>query len=135
MLTVIGIGVFWFGVPFQGSFWLFISLSFLYVFGGLGLGLLISSVSQNQRQAQQIMMLFMMISLLLGGFIFPRYTMPAVVRVIGNLFPMTYFVPIARGIITKGIGFSVLSGQVLALVIYLVVVIFLAAITFRKRLD
>ena len=135
MLTVIGIGVFWFGVPFQGSFWLFIGLSFLYVFGGLGLGLLISSISQNQRQAQQIMMLFMMVSLLLGGFIFPRYTMPAVVRVIGNLFPMTYFVPIVRGIITKGIGFSVLSGQVLALVLYLVVVIFLAAISFRKRLD
>ena len=135
MLTVIGIGVFWFGVPFQGSFWLFISLSFLYVFGGLGLGLLISSISQNQRQAQQIMMLFMMISLLLGGFIFPRYTMPAAVRVIGNLFPMTYFVPIARGIITKGIGFSALSSQVLALLVYLVVVILLAAVTFRRRLD
>jgi ABC-2 type transport system permease protein len=135
MLTVIAIGVFWFGVPFQGSFWLFFGLSFLYVFSGLALGLLISSISQNQRQAQQLMMLFMMVSLLLGGFIFPRYTMPAVVRVIGNLFPMTYFVPISRGIITKGIGFSVLSGQVLALVIYLVIVMFLAAISFRKRLD
>jgi ABC-2 type transport system permease protein len=135
MLTVIGIGVFWFGVPFQGSFWLFIGLSFLYVFSGLGLGLLISSISQNQRQAQQLMMLFMMVSLLLGGFIFPRYTMPAAVRIIGNLFPLTYFVPISRGIITKGIGLSALSGQVLALVIYIVVVMFLATITFRKRLD
>ena len=135
MLTVIAIGVFWFGVPFQGSFWLFIGLSSLYVLSGLGLGLLISSVSQNQRQAQQLMMLFMMVSLLLGGFIFPRYTMPAVVRIIGNLFPLTYFVPISRGIITKGIGFSVLSGQVLALVIYIVVVMFLATITFRRRLD
>jgi len=135
MLTVIGIGVFWFGVPFQGSFWLFISLSLMYVFSGLGLGLLISSISQNQRQAQQLMMLFMMVSLLLGGFIFPRYTMPAVVRVIGNLFPITYFVPIARGIITKGIGFSNLTGPVLALAVYILVVISLAAFTFRKRLD
>ena len=135
MLTVIGLGVFWFGVPFQGSFWLFIGLSSLYVLSGLGLGLLISSISQNQRQAQQLMMLFMMVSLLLGGFIFPRYTMPAGVRLIGNLFPITYFVPISRGIIAKGIGFSVLSGQVLALVIYILVVMFLATITFRKRLD
>ena len=135
MLMVIAIGVFWFGVPFQGSFWLFIGLSCLYVFSGLGLGLLISSISQNQRQAQQLMMLFMMVSLLLGGFIFPRYTMPAIIRVVGNLFPLTYFVPIARGIITKGIGLSVLSGQVLALAIYIVVVMFLAAITFRRRLD
>jgi ABC-2 type transport system permease protein len=135
MLTVIAIGVFWFHVPFQGSFWLFFGLSSLYVLSGLGLGLLISSVSQNQRQAQQLMMLFMMVSLLLGGFIFPRYTMPPAVRVIGNLFPITYFIPIARGIITKGVGFSVLSGQVLALVIYIVVVLFLATITFRRRLD
>jgi ABC-2 type transport system permease protein len=135
MLTVIGIGVFWFGVPFQGSFVLFISLSFLYVFSGLGLGLLISSISQNQRQAQQLMMLIMMVSLLLGGFIFPRYTMPPVIRIIGNLFPMTYFVPIARGIISKGVGFNVLAGQVLPLGIYILVVISLAAITFRQRLD
>jgi ABC-2 type transport system permease protein len=135
MLTVIAIGVFWFGVPFQGSFWLFIGLSFLYVFSGLGLGLLVSSISQNQRQAQQLIMLFMMVSLLLGGFIFPRYTMPPVVRAIGNLFPMTYFVPISRGIITKGIGLSVLSGQVLSLVVYILIVMFLAALTFRSRLD
>jgi ABC-2 type transport system permease protein len=135
MLTVIAVGVFWFGVPFQGDFWLFIGLSFLYVFSGLGLGLLISSISQNQRQAQQLMMLFMMVSLLLGGFIFPRYTMPAAVRIIGNLFPLTYFVPIARGIITKGIGLSVLLDQVLALIVYIVVVMFLATTTFRKRLD
>jgi len=135
MLTVIGIGVFWFHVPFQGSFWLFIVLSLLYVFSGLGLGLLVSSISQNQRQSQQLIMLFMMVSLLLGGFIFPRYTMPAVVRVIGNLFPITYFIPIARGIVTKGIGFSALGSQVLALAVYIVVVMTLAAFTFRKRLD
>ncbi len=135
MLTVIAIGVFWFNVPFQGSYWLFIGLSLLYVFSGLGLGLLVSSISQNQRQAQQLIMLLMMVSLLLGGFIFPRYTMPPVVRAIGNLFPITYFIPIARGIITKGIGFSVLAGQVLALLVYIVIVMFLASLTFRKRLD
>ncbi|MGD0707440.1 MAG: ABC transporter permease [Anaerolineaceae bacterium] len=135
MLTVVGIGVFWFGVPFQGSIWLYIGLSFLYVFSGLGLGLLISSVSQNQRQAQQLMMLFMMVSLLLGGFIFPRYTMPPVIQAIGDLFPLTYFVPISRGIFTKGVGFSVVAGQVLAMVAYILVVIPLAALTFRKRLD
>jgi len=135
MLSVIAIGVFWFKVPFQGSFWLFIGLSFMYVFSGLGLGLLVSSVSQNQRQAQQLTMLFMMVSLLLGGFIFPRYTMPLAVRLIGNLFPLTYFVPISRGIITKGIGFSVLSGQVLSLAVYIVIVMFLATRSFRERLD
>jgi len=135
MFTVVGIGVFWFGVPFQGNFLLYILLAFLYVFSGLGLGLLISSVSQNQRQAQQLMMLFMMVSLLLGGFIFPRYTMPPVIQAIGSLFPLTYFIPISRGIFTKGVGFSVVADSVLALVAYIVVVMTLAAITFRNRLD
>ena len=135
MLTVIGIGVFWFGVPFQGSIWLFIGLSFLYVFSGLGLGLLISSVSQNQRQSQQLMMLFLMVGLILGGFMFPRYTMPPVIQALGNLFPMTYFIPIARGIITKGVGFTVLLNQVIPLVIYIVIVMILAAVTFRQKLD
>ncbi|HTX79503.1 MAG TPA: ABC transporter permease [Longilinea sp.] len=135
MFTVVGIGVYWFGVPFQGNFLLYILLAFLYVFSGLGLGLLISSISQNQRQAQQLMMLFMMVSLLLGGFIFPRYTMPPVIQAIGNLFPLTYFVPISRSIFTKGVGFSVVADQVLALVAYIVVVMTLAAITFRNRLD
>jgi ABC-2 type transport system permease protein len=135
MLTVIGIGVFWFGVPFQGSIWLFIGLSFLYVFSGLGLGLLISSISQNQRQSQQLMMLFLMVGLILGGFMFPRYTMPPVIQALGNLFPMTYFIPIARGIITKGVGFSVLLDQVIPLAIYIVIVMVLAAVTFKQKLD
>jgi ABC-2 type transport system permease protein len=135
MFTIIGIGVFWFGVPFQGNFLLYTLLAFFYIFSGLGLGLLISSVSQNQRQSQQLMMLVMMVSLLLGGFIFPRYTMPPVIRAIGNLFPLTYFIPISRGIFTKGVGYSVVSGSVLALVVYIAVVMTLAVIAFRNRLD
>ncbi len=135
MLTVLGIGVFWFGVPFQGNFWLFLALSFFYVFSGLGLGLLISTVSQNQRQAQQLIMLVMMVGLVLGGFLFPRYMMPAPVRVIGNLFPLTYFIPISRGIITKGVGFADVASEVGALAIYMVIVMFLTSRSFRQRLE
>lgn len=135
MLTVLGIGVYWFGVPFQGSFLLFMELAFIYVFSGLGLGLLISTVSQNQRQAQQLIMLMMMVGLVLGGFLFPRYMMPAVLRVVGNLFPLTYFIPISRGIITKGVGFPVVAGEVGALLVYVVTVMFLTTRTFRQRLE
>jgi ABC-2 type transport system permease protein len=135
MLSVLAIGVFWFQVPFQGSFWLFISLAFIYVFSGLGLGLLISTVSQNQRQANQLFMLFEMVGMVLGGFIFPRYTMPKVIQWVGDIFPLTYFVPISRGIITKGVGFSAVAGQVGALVVYVVIVMALATVSFRKRLE
>ncbi len=134
-LTVIALAVFLFKVPFQGSIWLFLGLCLLYVFSGLGLGLLISTISRNQREVQQLIMLIMTTGLILGGFIFPRYTMPGVVQLLGNLFPLTYFIPISRGIITRGVGFSVVAGEVLALVGYIVVVLFLATRAFRERLE
>ncbi len=135
MLTVIILGVFFFGVPFQGSFWLFFWLALMYVFSGLGLGLLISTVSQNQQQAQQLNMALALVGLLLGGFMFPRDAMPDALRLIGNLFPLTYFIPISRGIITKGIGITFLWEQVVALLIYVVVVMGVAARLFRQSLD
>jgi ABC-2 type transport system permease protein len=135
MLTVLALGVFAFNVPFQGSFWLFFSLAFMYVFSGLGLGLLISTVSQNQQQATQLNMASALVGLLLGGFMFPRGAMPLGLRLLGNLFPLTYFIPISRGIITKGIGIEFLWGQVVALIIYVVLVIALAARVFKQRLD
>jgi len=135
MLTVLVLGVFAFHVPFQGSFWLFFWLAFMYVFSGLGLGLLISTVSQNQQQAQQLNMALALVGLLLGGFMFPRNAMPAVLRLVGNLFPLTYFIPISRGIITKGIGIEFLWGQVVALFVYVVVVMGVASRAFKQGLD
>jgi ABC-2 type transport system permease protein len=135
MLTVIVIGVFWFRVPFQGNFWFFLGLSLIYIAAGLGLGLLISTVSENQRQTQQLTIMFTMVGQVLGGFIFPRYAMPAFIRLVGNLFPLTYFVPISRGIMTKGIGFEFLAGQIVALTLYILIIFFFAARAFRERLE
>ncbi len=135
VLTIVALGVFWFGVPFQGNFWLFLALSFLYVFTGLGLGLLLSTISQNQKQAQQLAAMMMLVGLVLGGFIFPRESMPPAVRLIGNLFPLTYFIPIARGIITKGVGLELLWEELLALFLYVVVIMVVAARSFKQDLD
>jgi len=135
LLTILGLGIFWFDVPFQGDFWLFSWLAFMYIFSGLGLGLLISTVSKNQRQALQLIGMFTLVGLVLGGFIFPRYTMPQVVRIIGNLFPLTYFIPISRGIITKGIGIEFIWEQVVAMFIYIIAIMALASRAFKQGLD
>lgn len=127
-------GVFWFGVPFQGNPWLFAWLSVLFVVSGLGLGLMISAIARTQREAQQITAMLTMVSMLLTGFIYPRGPMPSFVRWVGNLIPLTYFVRIARGIITKGIGLSFLWTDVVALAVYGVVIMGFAAMTARKRL-
>lgn len=135
LLTILGLGVFWFGVPFQGDFWLFLWLAFMYIFSGLGLGLLISTVATSQKQAQQLIGMFTLVGTVLGGFIFPRYSMPALIRVAGNLFPLTYFIPISRGIITKGIGIEFLWNQVAAMLVYIVVIVTFAARAFKQGLD
>ena len=135
LLTVLGIGIFGFGVPFQGNFWLFLWLAFLYVFSGLGLGLLISTLSQNQRQTQQLIMVMMMLGVVLSGFMFPREAMPVLLRLAGNLFPLTYFIPISRGIITKGVGIEFFWDQAIAMVIYSVVIMLAASRSFKQGLD
>ena len=135
LLTVLGLGVFWFGVPFQGNFWLFLWLSFMYVFSGLGLGLLISTIASSQKQAQQLIGMFTLVGTVVGGFIFPRYSMPVAIRITGNLFPLTYFIPISRSIITKGVGIEFLWEQIAALLIYIVVIMIFAARAFKQGLD
>lgn len=129
------LGVLWFGVPFRGNVWLFAWLSLVYIVSGLGLGLLISSAARSQKETQQLTGLLMMLSQLLTGFIYPRGPMPPVIKAVGNLIPLTYFLRIVRGIITKGIGISFLWSDVVALLVYGGVTMTLAAVTFKKRLD
>jgi ABC-2 type transport system permease protein len=133
--SILVVGTLGFGVPFRGSFSLFLGLILLYVFSGLGLGLLISSISQNQGQAQQLAMMTMFLGLLISGFVFPHYSMPVVLQWISYIFPLTSFIPISRGIFMKGIGLPFLTTQVMALIVYDVLVLFFAARLFRQTLD
>jgi len=128
-------GIYWFGVPFRGDPWLFIWLSLLFVVSGLGLGLLISTITRSQNEAQQIAFVLLLLAVLLTGFIYPMEPMPAGVRFVGNLIPLTYFNRIVRGVFTKGIGLTFLWQDVVVLAIYGLVVIVGAAMMFRKRLD
>ena len=128
-------GVVWFGVPFRGNPWTFVGLALLFIISGLGLGLLISTIAKTQKETQQLTATLMLLSQLLTGFIYPREPMPTVVRWVGNLIPLTYFVRIARGVITKGVGVALLWSDVAALAFYTVLVMVLAAVTFKRRLD
>lgn len=135
LLSVILAGILWFDVPFQGDFGAFAWVSLLFIVSGLGLGLLISTVSQTQHQAQQISMVFFMLNILLTGFLYPRAPMPPLSQAVGNLIPLTYAIRLCRAIMTKGVGLSFLWSDVLALALYSALVMLLAATTFNKRLD
>jgi ABC-2 type transport system permease protein len=135
LAIVVLLGVYWFKVPFQGSISLFAWLSLVFLASGLGLGLMISTIAKNQKQVQQINGLLMMLTVMLTGMLYPRSTMPPVVRAIGNLIPATYFIRIARGIISKGVGLGFMWSDVLVMALYGVVVMLIASATFKKRLD
>ncbi len=131
----VGLGVFWFGVPFQGSLFLYFWLALLFIASCLGLGLVISTRATTQYEANASSMFFMLFGLLLSGLFYPRIGMPLVPQLIGDLAPLTYFLRISRGIYTKGIGINFLWTDALALGIYLLIVVAIAARRFKMRLD
>ncbi len=132
---ILALGVLWFGVAFKGSLGLYLLLTFSFIMSSLGLGFLISTVAKNQRQAQQMSTVVMLFSMLLTGIVYPRNTMPFIPQLIGSFLPLTYFIRISRGVIMKGVGITFLWSDVLALVVYSLVVMIAAALNFRKRLD
>jgi ABC-2 type transport system permease protein len=124
-----------FGVEIAGSITLLVLLSLLFLLGSLGLGLLISTVSQTQGQAIQIALFVMLPTLLLSGFMFPRETMPWIVQKIGLAIPLTYYLQILRGIMLKGVGLNVLWTSAVPLAVLSLAVFALSAQRFQKRVG
>ncbi len=131
----VGLGIFWFGVPFRGSLFLYFWLALLFIASCLGLGLVIATRATTQFEASASSLVFMLFGLVLSGLFYPRIGMPLIPQLIGDLAPLTYFLRISRGIYSKGIGLSFLWGDALALVIYLLVVLAIASRRFKMRLD
>ncbi len=104
MAIVTVLGVWLFGVPFTGSLWLFAITAAIFCFVVLGIGVLISSISQNTGQAIQMAIMFVVPQVLLSGLIFPLDSMPAGVRWIGYVLPLTWFREIAQGVMLREAG-------------------------------
>jgi ABC-2 type transport system permease protein len=135
ILIVVLAGLFWFRVPIAGSFALLLLLSGLFIMTTLGLGLLISTVSQTQQQAMMLGFFANPPFMLLSGFIFPIASMPEPVQYLTYLIPLRYFLVIIRGIFLKGIGLEVLWPQALVLFLFGVGVLTLSALRFQKHLG
>jgi ABC-2 type transport system permease protein len=135
LALVVGAGVLIFGVPFRGSYIDLFFTSLLFLIGTLSWGLFVSIIAKNQIQASQISMITAYLpSFLLSGFIYPIENMPVVLQGITFIVPARYFVEILKGLFLQGVGLSVLWPQVLALVVYAVLVLNLARKRFTKRI-
>lgn len=127
---------FLFGVPLRGSLVLFAISTLLYLFGSMALGLMLSAVLKSQQVAMQVSIIASMLpSLLLSGFIFPISNMPAPLQAISYIVPARYFIVIARGLFLKGADLQVLLPELQAMVVYAVLMVLLAASSFRRTLS
>jgi len=129
------IGKIVFQVPIKGSLLELYLLTLFFITASLGLGILVSNIARTQMQAMQLAFFFMLPSIMLSGFMFPRDSMPRLIYYIGAMIPLTYYLDIIRGIVLKGIGFGYLVGQVSCLLVFSVVLLTISTLKFKKKVG
>ena len=77
----------------------------------------------------------MLPNIFLSGLFFPFEAMPQWLQMISYIFPVRYAVTIIRGIILKGVGLEILQEQVMAVLIFTVIIVILASVRFKKKLE
>ena len=133
LLTVFGIFVF--QVPFTGDFFTFIVAGLLYVMASTGIGLLISSFVKSQIAALLATVILTLIPAVnYAGIIDPVSSLKGPGVVVGNIFPMTYFLTVARGTFSKGLDLTALLTSFAPILVAVPILIGLTA-TFLKKQE
>ncbi len=114
-LLMLGMVVWLFDLPMRGSLPLLMAIAFLYMLVELGWGLTVSAVSSTQMQSLLIGFAIVMVMVIFCGYAFPVETMPPLMQVIANIFPLKHWLIILRGILLKGAGVSVFWRDLLAI--------------------
>ncbi len=135
VLLLVAVGSWVFEVPLRGSLLVGATGVLLYLFSTLGVGLLISTLSQNQQQAFLGGFIFMMPAILLSGVMTPIRGMPGWLQVITWFNPVRHFAEVMRGVLMRGAGFGDLWFQLGFLALLGVGVMALAAARFRTQLS
>jgi ABC-2 type transport system permease protein len=135
MSLALFLGVIWFKIPFVGSWALLYALAFVFLFTTLGVGMFISTMSSTQQQAMFLTWFFSIFAILTSGFFTPIANMPKLVQSLTYLNPLRYFMATVRGIMMKGSSLDVLYPQVVAMLIFGVVIFTFSWLRFSKRVK
>lgn len=133
LILILGVGLF--AVPVRGSVLEVYVAAALLIVANLAMGLLISTRAGSQFQAMQMTFFIFLPSILLSGFMFPFDGMPKAAQWLAEILPLTHFLRLARGVMLRGAGLSAMWPDVLALVVFALVMLGLAIARFSKRLD
>ncbi len=133
-LGIVVVSMLLFGMPMRGSWAVLLLALSLFLFGALGLGLLISSVAETQQVAFQVALLVSFLpTLMLSGFVFPIASMPRALQLITYAVPARYFLVALRAIVLKGAGLSVYWIELVALTAFAIVVLALASVRLHRQ--
>ena len=134
LASIVALGYYWFGLPFNGSLGYLAIAGGIYVFCNVGIGLLVSTITNSQLLAVLLaLVITMMPSILFSGFVFPIYAMAEPVQLYTHIFPGRYFVDVSRGIILKGAGPAEMVRPLSFLLVYTLGVFFAAVAIFKKK--
>ena len=135
VVVILLAAAFLFHVPMVGSLVLLSAVLILFMATNLAIGFTFSTLAKSQMQAMQMTMFFFLPSMLLSGFMFPFRGMPQWAQALGEIFPLTHFLRIVRGIMLKGGGFGDISQSVWPLCVILVAVSLAALMRYQRTLD
>ena len=126
----------YFGIPFEGSHLVFLAGALLFISAYMAMGLLVSVTTRNQAVAMQMSLLIGMLpSLMLSGFIFPIENMPMFFQYFSGILPARWFMVIIRGVFLRGATLAELAGPFTALLVMNVFFIRLAVMRFKKDME
>lgn len=132
---VLLLGAWLFDVPIRGTLAAVYGAAALLIVANLALGLLVSTLAKTQFQSMQMAFFLFLPSIMLSGFMFPFDGMPKAAQWIAEALPLTHFVRLIRGVMLRGAGLVDMWPEVAALLGLTIVMMALAMLRFRKRLD
>lgn len=132
---ILGLGHFLFDVPVNGGMIPLLVVTLLFIIASLSLGLVISTLAQNQLQSMQMTVFVLLPSILMSGFMFPFDGMPKPVQVIAQVLPATHFMDMIRGVVLRDATLYALRGDILWMIGFAVLGMLAATLRFKKRLG
>jgi ABC-2 type transport system permease protein len=135
VLLALAVGKIMFNLPFRGNFFTYMFVSGIYIFVVISIGIILATISKNQRQAILTSFFFNLPLIQLSGAISPIESMPDFFRMLTYLDPLRYYIDCIRNILLRGVGLEVMGREVFVLASLAVILLFSSAAGFRKQLS
>jgi len=133
-LLILFFVVFVLNVHYSGNLALVFLVSALLTVGSVNLGIFLSTFAQNEFQIVQFIPLVLGVQIFLSGIFWPVAQLPALLRPLSYILPLTYANDALRGVMLKGDDFIGIGGQLSALLIFALLMVMLSALTMRRQI-